>query len=216
MTILSQFSCWKSWPLVELVMYPWIDTGVIQSFRIRTTTKKKIRGEMTPPPPLITINLSFTLTWQRPWSDNETPIFPSSNFKTNCSCPFHRIYVFSDTAMLVKNVYSTITNNQVSLSPKQSQHRVRVGSKEQERSEGVEKLEMMWSSGFELFRHRYCEKRKKNQLLRFKDGSTYYHFCVSIIFTTSHLFFHKRLFIIGWNNRSRSRKVSYQSFQISS
>jgi len=42
-----------------------------------------------------------------------------------------------------QNVYSAITNNQVSLSPKQSQHRVRVGSKEQERSEGVEKLEMM-------------------------------------------------------------------------
>ena len=129
-------------------MYPWLDTEteVIQSFWIRTTTKKKIRGEMTPPPPLITANLSFTLTRQRPRSDNETPIFPSSNFKTNCSCPFHRIYVFSDTAMPVKisqNVYSAITNNQVSLSPKQSQHRVRVGSKEQERSEGVEKLEMM-------------------------------------------------------------------------
>ena len=49
---------------------------------------------------------------------------------------------------------------------------------------------------------KWCEKEKKNQLLRFKNGSTYYHFCVSIIFTTSHLFFHKRLFIIGWNNRS--------------
>ena len=54
--------------------------------------------------------------------------------------------MFSDTAMLVKisqNVYSPITNDQVSLSPKQSQHRVRMGSKEQERDEGVEKLEMM-------------------------------------------------------------------------
>jgi len=48
--------------------------------------------------------------------------------------------------MLVKisqNVYSGITNDYVSLSPKQSQHRVRVVSKEQERNEGVEKLEMM-------------------------------------------------------------------------
>jgi len=48
--------------------------------------------------------------------------------------------------MLVKisqNVYSTITNDHVSLSPKQSQHHVRVGSKEQERNERVEKLEMM-------------------------------------------------------------------------
>jgi len=35
-------------------MYPWLDTGVIQSFLIRTTTKKKIRVKMTPPPPLIT------------------------------------------------------------------------------------------------------------------------------------------------------------------
>ena len=54
--------------------------------------------------------------------------------------------MFSDTAMLVKisqNVYSAITNDHVSLSPKQSRHRVRVGSKEQEGNEGFEKMEMM-------------------------------------------------------------------------
>jgi len=54
--------------------------------------------------------------------------------------------VFSDTAMLVKisqTVYSTITNDHVSLSPKQSQHRVCMGSKEQERNEGVDKMEIM-------------------------------------------------------------------------
>ena len=125
-------------------MYSWIDTGVTQSFRIRTTTKKKIRVEMTPPlittKPLAHSNSTTTTVRQR------NPTLPSNNLKTDCTCPFHRIYVFSDTAMLVKisqNVYSAITNDHVSLSPKQSRHRVRVGSKEQEGNEGFEKMEMM-------------------------------------------------------------------------
>ena len=60
----------KELTLAELVMYPWIDTGVTQSFRIRTTTKKKIRVEMTPPPlittkPLAHSNSTTTTVRQR-------------------------------------------------------------------------------------------------------------------------------------------------------
>jgi len=67
-------------------------------------------------------NISFIPT-QRPQSDNETPTLPSNNFK-NCSCSFHKIYMFSDTGMLVKipsksqNISSTIKNDHVSLLPK--------------------------------------------------------------------------------------------------
>jgi len=204
----------KELTLVELIIYPWIDTGVIQSFWIRTKTKKKIWVEMTPlitTKPLAYSNLTTTTVWQ--WN----PTLPPNNLKTDCSCPFHRIYVFSDTSMLVKisqNVYSAITNDHVSLSPKQSQHCVRVGSKERERNERVKKLEMMWSLG--LFRHCSCEKRKKKQLLWFKD----HH--MMVLPTTSMLqsslqqilcFSTKDFYdnlIIGWNSWSRSRKVSYQ------
>ena len=91
----------KELTLAELVMYPWIDTGVTQSFRIRTKTKKKIRVGMTPPPlittkPLAHSNSTTTTVRQR------NPTLPSNNLNTDCSCPFHRIYLFSDTAMLVK------------------------------------------------------------------------------------------------------------------
>ena len=60
----------KELTLAELVMYPWIDTGVTQSFRIRTTTKEKIRVEMTPPPlittkPLAHSNSTTTTVRQR-------------------------------------------------------------------------------------------------------------------------------------------------------
>jgi len=184
----------KELTLVELIIYPWIDTGVIQSFRIRTKTKKKIWVEMTPlitTKPLAHSNSTTTTVRQ------QNPTLPPNNLKTDCSCPFHRIYVFSDTSMLVKisqNVYSTITNDHVSLSPKQSQHCVRMGSKERERNERVEKLEMMWSSG--LFRHCSCEKKKKKTVVAIQgspyDGFTY-HFYVTIIFTTNLVFFHKRL-----------------------
>ena len=113
---------------------------------------------------------------------------------------------------------TTITNDHISLSPEQSQHCVHVGSKEQESNDRVEKMEMIWSSGFELFRHHSCEKRKKNQLLQFKD-----HRMIVLPTTTSVLqsslqqvlcFSTKKNFynnfINSWNNRSRSGKVSYQ------
>jgi len=70
-------------------------------------------------------SLSFIPT-QQPQSDNETPTLSSDNFK---KIVIHRIYMFFDTAMLMKisqNVYSAVTNDHVSLLPKQSQHRVRV------------------------------------------------------------------------------------------
>jgi len=89
----------KELTLVELIIYPWIDTGVIQSFRIRTKTKKKIRVEMTPlitTKPLAHSNSTTTTVRQR------NPTLPPNNLKTDCSCPFHRIYVFSDTSMLHK------------------------------------------------------------------------------------------------------------------
>ena len=142
--------------------------------------------------PLAHSNSTTTTVWQR------NPTFPSNNFKTDCSCPFHRIYVFSDTAMLVKisqNVYSAITNDHVSLSPKQSQHRVRVVSKEQERDEGGNDVIFRVSS----YSGTVLVKKEKKSVIAVRgspyDGSTYHHFCVTIIFTTSLVFFHKRFFI---------------------
>jgi len=201
----------KELTLVELIIYPWIDTGVIQSFRIRTKTKKKIRVEMTPlitTKPLAHSNSTTTTVRQR------NPTLPPNNLKTDCSCPFHRIYVFSDTSMLHKmstppsqTTTSVYHQNKASIVFAWGQK----NEKGMRESKNWKWCDLQGYSGTVL-----VKKEKKKQLLRFKDHRMMVLPTTSVLqsslqqilcFSTKD--FYDNL-IIGWNNRSRSRKVSYQ------